>query len=866
MDEELRAHVELEVGEGLRRGLTPDQARRAAAVRFGSLDTVKEECRDASGTGLIEALVQDVRVGARSFARRPGYVLAVVLTLGLGIGANTAIFSLVRGVLLRPLTFRNGDRVVMLRQPVPSAGIQTLHFSVKELEDYRSQNRTLDSLVEYSGASFTLHFAGEAHRVQAGVVSADFFDVLGVTPQLGRSFHARDDSPGADPVVLLSHEFWRNMGADTGVVGRAFRMDDRVCTVVGVLPPLPPLPRAPADEIYVLPSASPFRARPLTIQDRGSRILLALGRLKHGVTLDQAESDLRSVLQHFRRTYPEAYEDGQEPTVSATPLREELTRDARPTFFLLLATVAFLLVLACANVANLTLARLGERSQELAVRSVLGAGRGRLLRQLTTEGILLSLVGGLVALGVAAATHGALVRFAAQFTPLAAEIRIDGSVLAFTLGVAVVVGIGIGALWALTRPVTLAPDLAAHGRATAGGRRQRVRAGLVACQVALSLVLVIGAALMLRSLAKLHGVDAGFGGKSVLTVWLELDASSYLTPERRFDLDRFVAFHEGLLDEVRGMPGVAAAGCAPAAPLSDFGWEQAFQTETRSPGSGLRSTALQMPVSVGYFEALGVKVLRGRSFVQDDLGRASDGVIINRFLAERHFAGGDAIGRRISFDGGRTWRTIVGIVSDVRHTSLDREPRETAYLPFSQFPASRSSLFVRTIGDTVSVAPAIRALVRRLDPHWSIIDVRTLAQIRESSIESPRLRTSLLGFFAALALAISATGIGGVVAYAVSQRRLEIGLRVALGARPLQVLRMVLRQGLMATALGVSVGLSGAAALSRMLSGLLFGVEPTDALSFIGAAALLVAVAVAASLIPAWRAAMSDPAAALRAE
>jgi putative ABC transport system permease protein len=867
LDAELRHHLELETEANVRRGMPGEEARRAALVRFGGVEQSKEACRDSWSGRLVADLGQDVRYGLRGLRRSPGFTAAVTLTLGLGIGANTAVFSLINGVLLKPLPYARGDQVVVLRQPDTRAATPDLGFSVQEVRDYREMSGSFDSVVEYHSMDFTLLGGGDARRVTAGVVSANFFDVLEVAPLLGRNFRARDEEPGADAVLILSNDYWRTLGGDPGIVGRRFEMNDRVHTVVGVLPPIPEYPDD--NDVYMPASACPFRNRPETIANRRARLLNAFARVKPGVTLAQAQAEMDNVSRRLRAAYPDSFPPDTQARVAVSPLKEDLVRQARPTFLVLLATVALVLLIACANVANLTLARLVERSRELAIRSALGAGRVRLLRQLLTESTILALAGGALGLLLAYATRGLLTAFAARLTPRASEIDIDGRVLLFTLAMSVLTGVLAGTLPGLPGRERIAPTLLGdRGRTTSDRRRQRMRAGLVAWQLALSFVLLIGAALMIRSFENLRRVDAGFRAEQVLTARLNLNFSSYSTPERRIDVERVNAFYRAVDDQLRSLPGVVSIGAAWTFPLnSSFQNDGTFTIEGRDESTG---TALPRATFVGvspaYFETLGVPMLRGRIFDERDGVGGPGAVVVNQRLARRHWGDADPIGRRISTDRGRTWRTVAGVVGDVRQESLDREPQDAVYLPLREFPAYSPTLFVRALGAAGRLAEDVRAAARAADAQTAVSNVRTLGEIRSEALSSPRLTTVLLGLFAAVALVITAAGLSGLIAYSVSQRTHEIGIRMALGADGGRITAMVLREGLASVGVGLAIGIAGALALSRLVSGLLFNVGPTDPLCFAGSALVLVAAAVAGCLLPARRATAVSPLTALRTE
>ncbi len=863
MDEELRSHLERQIEANARAGMAPAEASRAAVLAFGSVDSVKEECRESWGVHFYDTLLQDGRVGVRGLLRNPGYTAVVVLTLGLGIGANTAIFSVVNGILLRPLPYGEGDRIVSLSHDLPATNVVGMGFSPAELDDLHGLATSLDALSEYHSMDFTLLGGAEPLRVRTGVVNSNFFDMLGVKPLHGRSFRPDDELKGAEPVLLLSHAWWRQaFGGDPGVVGRTFRMNDLPHLVIGVLPPLPAFPAE--NDVYMPSTACPFRARAAESGGRQARMLAAYGRMKRGVTPHGARAELTSLMTGLAKEHGDAYLTPSTPDVRVERAGELMVRGARPTFLILLATVALVLVIACANVANLALARLLDRGREIALRAALGAGRRRLLRQLLTESLILASAGGLVGLLFAFATQGGIVRFASRFTPRASDIHLDASVLAFTLAISLLAGVVFGTLPGLPSAEQLARAASSDdGRLTAGPGRRRTQAALVVAQVTLSFTLVIGAALLLRSFAKLQAVDPGFQVENVVTARIDLNFHTVLDARGRADIERIDALYTAIHERIGGMPGVVAVSSAPTFPLNNqFSHDFTLQVQGRDPASSPPHAEL-IGTAPDYFRTLGVPLKQGRFFTADDRG-ASDAILVNELFARRELPDG-AIGRRVSFDGGRTWRTIVGVVGNMRHAGLAEEPKPSAYLPFSQFPGVSSTLFVRAALAPATLFAAIREAVHGQDPDAAVSAVRTLAEIRHDSIASPRLTAQLLGLFAGLALAIAATGLSGVLAYSISQRTREIGVRVALGAAPGDVLRLVMGQGLRPLALGLGLGLVAALGLAQPVSRLLYGVEPTDPMCFAGSLAVLVLVGLVACLLPARRAVAVEPVRALRA-
>jgi len=863
-DEEIAFHLEQETEKNVRRGMAPDEARRAALVRFGGVEKTKEESRDASRAMFFETALQDARYGLRSLRRNPGYALAAILTLALGIGANTAIFSVVHGVLLQSLPYGSGERLVRLRVDAPGVSMTDGVFSPLEVDDLRNRTHSFEAVSEYHSMSFVLLGRPEPERVQAGVVSANFFDLLGVKPILGRTFLPGEDRHGAEAVLVLSHDYWmRAFGGDPAVVGRVFQMNDHPHTVVGVLPPIPGYPED--NDVYMPTSACPFRSDPQMENNRDSGMLRAFARLKKGSGIPEATRDLGDLAARLSQDYPKSYPASVRLALSPVPLSEELTRSARPTFLLLFGTVGLVLLLACANVANLMLARLIRREKEMALRSALGADRTRLARQLLTESVLLSLVGGALGLAVAAAGHGMLVRFAQRFTPRATEISVSTPVLLFTLGVSVCVGVALGLIPALSPRRSLTAALQeGQERASAGPRRLRVRNVLIVAQVAISFVLLSGAGLMLRTLWKLSRVDPGFRTERVLTARLDLNFTRYREVAAQRD------FHARLVEKLSAEPGVLSAALAGNFPLNERGPSSGrFQIEGKPPATPESWPRADFQrVSPDYFRTIGIPILNGRSLTEADREGAPYAAVVNAMMARRFFPGEDPIGKRIAVDGREPgellWLTIAGVVGDVRQYGLANPPVEQVYVPISQFPGLGTTCLVRTAAEPARMERLVRADVHAIGAEQPVDHFRTLEQVHASSLDSPRLTTLLLSLFALLALAITATGIAGVIAFSVGQRRQEFGIRMALGALPSSVRKMVLGQGMRPVAIGLLLGVGGAFALSRLWASLLFEVAPTDPPTYVAVALLLAGVAAAACLVPARRATAVDPMVALR--
>ncbi len=865
LNDELRFHLEMEIEKNIARGMKPFEARTQALRSFGGVEKFKEECRDVRGGTLIESFIRDAHYGIRILLRNPGFTAVAILTLALGIGANTAIFSVIYGVLMRPLPYKDGNQLVIVHQQAPLAHVDNVPFSVKEVLDYREQNQTLDAVVEHHSMSFTLLGGAEPQRVQTGVVSANFFDVLGVRPIYGRTFLPGDEEHGSDAVLVLSYKYWQQShGGDPNIVGRVFQMNNRPHTVIGVLPPIPQYPAE--EDVYMPTSQCPTRSSDQFIANRNSRMMSVFGRLKPGVPVAQAQADMSMIAAGLQRQYPDSYPANLGYGALVSPLQEELTRRAKPTFLILLGTAGLVLLIACANVANLTLARLMRREREMAIRAALGAGRGRLIRQLLTESTLLSLAGGLLGLLLAAGGLHLLVNFAARFTTRSGEIRIDGLVLLFTFLVAVATGLVFGLLPAFSTDRNLTSALKeGGGRTSASAKRQRVRNLLIVAQVAVSFMLLIGAGLMLRSLVKLQSVSPGFDPDKVLAMRVSPNWSKYNAQDQTLLLLR------RMLDKVRAQPGVQSASLSSTYPLNQLGitngpFNRGFQIEGHPiPEGELAPQADFRTASPGYFETIRLPLVKGRTFEETDSEKALPVAVINQSTARHRWGDEDPIGRRVSFDRGQSWTTIIGIVSDVKQYGLDREAADEIYIPLAQ-SGFANNLLVRTAADPMSIASLMREAIYAADPDTAIDRVQTLEHVRSDAVASPRLTAILLAMFAGLALIITAAGIAGVMALSVSQRKHELGVRLALGATPAKVIRMVIGQGMSFVLVGLSIGVAGALLLGRLMSALLFAVQPTDPLTFVAVSGVLVVVAAAACFVPARRVTSIDPMIALRSE
>ena len=869
MDDELRFHLEMEAAERERRGLDRGAARTEAARLFGGVERTKDELRDARGANAIENIVKDVHYAVRALRRNPGFTLAAVLTLSLGIGANTALFSVVNGVLLRPLPYGQPERLVALQNRWDGNDGES-SISPAEYFDYLDQLTAFERIGVSTPAIVSITGEGEPERLPATAVSAGVLPLLGVAPVAGRVFAPQEDVPSPE-VVILSYELWqRRFSGTESVLGRRIIVNGLPRTVIGVMPAGF---RVPDDLSSTTPAEVfiPLGLHRDSVRIRGSHYLTGVARLRRGASVEQGRADIGTVASRFVARFPSDYPEKMQFRASVTPLLESVVGEVRPVLVILLAAVGFVLMIACANVAGLLLSRTEGRRREMAVRTALGAGRGRLVRQLLVESIVLALFGGLVGVGLAVLGTRGLVSLRPPDLPRLDAIGVDTRVLLFALAASTVVGVLFGLLPAIqaTR-LDVQSMLREAGRGFAGSRRQGARRVLVVGEVALALVLLVGAGLMTRSFVGLLSVDPGYRVDHVLTVPVTLPAARYEEDER------VIGFFRELTRRVAGLPGVTTAGAVAGVPLVAERGDIGINIPERPlPAGGTRRRADWQVVTPGYFQAMGMRLLRGRGIEDADQANTPGVVVINQALANKYWAGEAPIGKRFILGGraGPGEVTIVGIVGDVRHTSLASAPEPEMYLAHTQFRfwggggILRSlSLVVRTAAEPSTLTRAVRAEVAAFDPQLPLGTFRTMEEVRGESVSQPRFLMFLFSVFSIVSLAIAVVGIYGVIAYGVAQRRKEIGIRVALGARPSTVAGMVVRQGMGLAVLGIALGLLMAFALTRFLSGFLFSVTPTDPITLGIVTLSLAAAALAATYVPALRATRTDPVEVLRAE
>jgi len=854
--EELEAHLQLHIDDGIRSGLTPAEARREAVIKLGGMEPTKENHRDRRGIPFLETLARDLAYAARMLRRNPGFAATVVLTLGLGIGATTAIFTVVNAVLLRPLPYPDPNRLVYIAMSFGEPGDHVFSYTM-DYPAWRDHSRTLSQIAGYRMFQANFTGAGEAERITGGYATKSLFPLLGVQPTMGRTFLPEEDRPGGPPVAILSNAFWkRRFGGDPSVIGKALTLDANTYTVIGVLP-----------ATFLIPDREVFNYDlwvPFAIGDTGKSkeiLLQVIGRLKPGAGINAVRSDLEPLMRQFRK----------KRSVVVSEWHERVAGGARRSLVMFLCAVGFVLLIACVNVANLLLSRAAARDKEMAVRRALGAGKGRVLRQLLTESMLLGLLGGIVGLALAFLGKNLLITWISRNLPALGPIRLDYRVLAFNLALGLLTGVAFGLAPALqASKVQLNESLKEAGRSAADGRSgQRLRSLLVVFEVALAMVLLCGAGLLLKSFLRMRGIDPGFRSDRILTLNVNLTLSQYPKP-----LDQ-TRFFQQAIERIRVIPGVEAVGAGTSIPLGGYSMTVSGTTIEGKPDTDLASSLVM--VSPDYLRTLGIPLALGRYFGDSDREGAPTVVMVNESFAHRFFPGENCLGRRILNPAKKAdWMTIVGVVRDIRpwpevaampEMYLSYLQAEQVHLRMSGGEmGSEMGLAIRTAGDPMSLAAAIRSQIALIDKSQPVHDVKTLDERRAGSLAPRRVIMLLVVTFAALALILGSIGIYGVVSYSVGRRTHEIGIRMALGAHQGQILGMVLRNGLGLIAAGVAIGLAASAGLTRLISSELWGVSATDPWTFAAVVTLLAATGFAACLVPAWRAARVDPTRALRYE
>ena len=817
----------------------------------------------------MQSLWKDLRYGLRLLAQRPMFTFVAVLTLALGIGANTAIFSVVNGLLLRPLPYADSDRLAIIWTHSPGANVAQDWPSPGQYSAIKNQNSVFEEIAIAQGGNANL--TGDSAPERVGVVwsSSAMFSVLGLKSVLGRGFISEDDSPGKPQAAILSFGFWqRRFGGDSNVIGQPLKLDGESYTIVGVMPSDFALPKEVMPTVGAAAQAEILLSLPMSEKDlssQGDENYNIVARLKPGASVAQAQAELDAVARGLEQQFPTQYPESRRFGMTVTPLLEQVVGDIRPALLILLGAVGCVLLIACANVANLLLARSASREKEIAIRTALGAGRWRLVRQLLTESVLLSIVGGALGLLIAVWGLDGLRWLDPGNIPRLQNVAIDGRVLAFTFTTALITGILFGLAPALrSSNVNLSETLKEGGRSLIGSGNRRLRNLFVVAEIALSLVLLIGAGLLIRSFVHVQRVRPGFTAENVLSLRLSVVGTAYAENPRR------LSFYQQLWERIRQLPGVESAGGVSALPLSGgIGWGS-ITIEGYDPASGQSSIQADgRSASVGYFETMRIPLIAGRYFSEQDSSDSLKVAIIDEHMAREYWPGADPVGRRLKRGGAGSnapWLTVIGVVSNVKHYALDTDSRVTFYTPHQQSPSSGMYVTVRTNTDPLRVAAAISQEARAMDPNVPIYDVKTMDERLSESLARRRFAMVALGLFAGVAALLAAIGIYGVMSYTVAQRTREIGIRVALGANTGDVLRLVVSQGMKLATIGVGIGLAASFIITRVMSSLLFGVSATDPATFFAIALLLGGVALLACYIPARRATRVDPMEALRYE
>lgn len=858
IDEELKFHIEMRIKDNIASGMTQEQAKADALKRFGNIQKVKSNCREAIGIEMLENLSQDIHYGLRMLLAKPSFTIIAILALALGIGATSAIFSLVNTVVLKPLPFEDQEKLVLIWETDKASGNDQMEVSYQNFLDWRKQNRVFDQIAIIPSVNFDWALKGkeEPQQVTGIFVSANFFSLLGTKPLLGRDFVLEDEKEGANPVAIISQGLWqRQFGKDKNVIGQKLILEGDSVEIIGVMPQNFNFPSGV--EIWVPLISSPGD----WTQQRGFRVSRAIARLKGGVTIEKAQVDMDVIAKQLEQEYPDANKGAGVRLISLTNI---IFGNDRPALLAMLGAVGLVLLITCANVANLLLARATSRQREFAIRVALGAGQGRLVRQLLTESLLLALIGGAIGLFIAYLGIKALVAFAPADIPRVADVTLDGQVLVFTFLVSLFTAILFGLIPAFQAAgVSVNEFLKESGSRLFGSlSANRLRNVLVVGEVAFAVILMVSAGLMVRSFSKLQNVDPGFNPKNILTLRVALNQNKYQSK------DSFRKFFQTLYEKVKVLPGVDSAGVVLMRPLSGtVGWDYTFTIEGQSltehktnPHSNFET------VSPNYFHTMGIPLLKGRDFTDADKEDSPHVAIVGESLAKKYWPGQDPIGKKIKIsapDSKFPWMEIVGVVKDGRYREWETT-RLDFYMPFPQHPQYRMDFVLKTSGNPLALVKNFNNAVYEIDKDQAISAITTMEDLVSSALSRSRYNMFLFGLFAFLALALSMVGVYGVLSYTVSQRTQEIGLRIALGASEKDILTLILGQGLKLVSLGVLIGLLIAFGLSRFLSSLLYQVEATDPITYLLIPLGLILVAFIACYFPARKAIKVDPIVTLR--
>jgi predicted permease len=862
-EHELDAHLDMLADENVRRGMSPEEARRAARIRLGGQTQLKETNRELHGLPALETFLQDTRYAFRMLRKNPGFTAVAVLTLALGIGANTAIFSVVYAMLLKPLPYSHPEQLLTVFEAQPQAGVNATGWSYANFAELREQNRIFSDMAGSQQHQLTLTGRGEPSVVNTSVVTPELFSVFGQRPIVGRPFYPEDGKPGAPAAVILSENLWRgSFGADPKVIGSSINLDKRSFTIVGVMPAVFRFPILTASEQLWIPLVQD----PLFgswMDRRGGHWLQVTGRLKPGVSMTQAQAELDAIGARLAKEFP-AENDGW--TIRFVPLKQKIVGNVKSALLVLMGAVGLVLLIACANIANLLLTRATSRAREIAVRTALGAGRSRIVRQLLSETLVLGLLGGLAGIALAYVGVQGLTALMPQDLPQVNAIRVDNFVLGFALLLSAVASCAFGLAPALFAANSNLQSSLREGGTRSGesGNRRRARSFLAAGEIALAMVLLVAAGLLLRSFSKLTAVSPGFDAQHVVQADISLPRFQYSLPQQ------WAAFSEELLMRLQSEPGMRDAAVVVPRPMTDGFVNLGFDIVGNPPASaGASRTANYVSVSPDYFRVMEIPLRAGRLFDQHDVAASPRVSLISEVMARIYFPNQNPLGKQIVFgfppDIGAA-REIVGVVGDVRDVALAQDPGAMMYVPYAQAPFWGANVVVRSTLSAASVASTIRRDVQQIDKDLPVTDVAMMKDTIDATLAQPKFRTFLLGLFAAMALVLAATGIFGVISYSVSRRTNEIGIRITLGASRNTILRMVLRETLMLTGAGLVLGLPSALAASHLLGHMLFSVSANDPATLAAVAFTLGLIAAIAGYIPARRATRVDPMVALRHE
>jgi predicted permease len=856
IEAELRTHIEMRTADNIAAGMSPQEARRDALLRFGNRTAMKERVAAVDAHMFLDSLCQDLCYALRMLRKSAGFTAVAVLTLALGIGANTAIFSLVNAVLLEPLPYAHPEQLVNIWRTHGQGWVGSI--SIPDFDDWQAQNTDFQGMAAYTISRFNLHGESAPQAVEGASVSPNFFDVMQVTPLIGRGFAKDEDEPGKNQVVVLGYELWvSEFGSDRSLVGKTIPLSGTSYTVVGVAPPHFRFPD-PVTALWIPLTSSPAEL------DRTAHDFLSVGRIKPGISVAQAQQQLNTISARLARVYSDA-----DTSLGAllVPLKEATVGRVRSSLLIVFGIVGFVFLIACANVSSYILSRAESRRRELAIRAALGASRGRLVRQFFTESLVLALCGALLAVLTAQWSVAAIVSLASRYFSDPGRIQPDATVFAFTFGLAALAAVllSVSVAWNAAR-VNVHETLKENAQTASGARRTlRIQRLLIVLQISVACLLLIGAGGMIESLAKLSRVNPGFNPSHLLVMRVPLSAQKY-TPAHPVSL-----FFDPVLQRIGELPGVENAGVITYLPMQAWGTNSNFEVEGRpKPSDSDQPWAEVRAVSPDYFRVMGIHLLRGRWFTEGDSPDSSGVVVVNRALVRTYFPHEDPLGKRINFIDEHRWATIVGIVDNVRQSGLESDPLPEADLPYSQsfwaYLTATMSVVVRTKGDPLLLAKPVAQAIYSVDPDQAVYGITTMRDVIAQTQADQRFVLWLLGLFAALAVALSSAGLFGQISHSVGQRTHEIGVRIALGAQRSAVLRMILGQGALLIGVGLTIGLGASLSLTRLLGSLLYGLKPAGFLAVLASLILLCIVGLFACYIPARRAMKVDPMVALRYE